>query len=402
MKKQLYIIILISFSAHAQQLETYVNEALQNNLQVQSAGAAVEVSNEAINEAGNLGNTQFGAAYQVQPVETRVGPQRARFSAMQMFPWFGTLKAEKNLAKGQADLTAFQLENAKRMIRLQVQKSYYQLYKTQAIIDLQEKSLKKLRQLEEIALTRVKAGTAKLTDVLQIQLKENELQTKISNQKRELLTRKKAFNRLLNINENAEVVVTLSPEDINTKTLDTTKINTLPVIAELKKKQSLTTTEIALANKKNAPQLGIGVDYILVDERSDMQLTDNGKDAIMPMVSLQIPLFNKRFTAEAKKVKLKKKVYQYQEENARNEIRNAFEKAQSDFENAKDEVQTLEKNIASANKILELQITAYQADKETFQEVIDTELLLINLMEQKISADVNALSAQAAMAFYTD
>ena len=30
-------------------------------------------------------------------IETRVGTQEARFSVMQMFPWFGTLEAKENI-----------------------------------------------------------------------------------------------------------------------------------------------------------------------------------------------------------------------------------------------------------------------------------------------------------------
>ena len=41
--------------------------------------------------------------------------------------------------------------------------------------------------------------------------------------------------------------------------------------------------------------LGFGLDYIYVEKRPDMNFSDNGKDIIMPMVSLSIPVFNKKY-----------------------------------------------------------------------------------------------------------
>ena len=37
-------------------------------------------------------------------------------------------------------------------------------------------------------------------------------------------------------------------------------------------------------------RMGIGIDYVVVDERTDMDLTDNGRDVIMPMFSVSLPI----------------------------------------------------------------------------------------------------------------
>ena len=40
--------------------------------------------------------------------------------------------------------------------------------------------------------------------------------------------------------------------------------------------------------------IGLGLDYINVEERPNMDFSDNGKDIVMPMVSVSIPIFNKK------------------------------------------------------------------------------------------------------------
>ena len=48
-----------------------------------------------------------------------------------------------------------------------------------------------------------------------------------------------------------------------------------------------------LNQKESSPKIGFGLDYINVSERPDINFIDNGKDIIMPMISLSIPIFNK-------------------------------------------------------------------------------------------------------------
>ena len=47
--------------------------------------------------------------------------------------------------------------------------------------------------------------------------------------------------------------------------------------------------------KDGLPSIALGLDYVIVSERTDMDLPENGKDVIMPMVSFSIPLFTKKY-----------------------------------------------------------------------------------------------------------
>ena len=40
--------------------------------------------------------------------------------------------------------------------------------------------------------------------------------------------------------------------------------------------------------------IGFGLDYITVSERPSMYFSENGKDIVMPMVSVSIPIFNNK------------------------------------------------------------------------------------------------------------
>ena len=101
MKKIIIILIgLFSvFSLQAQEnLNTYLEIAAQNNPGLKAKFNHYMASLEVIPQVGTLPDPSIAFGFFIQSVETRVGPQQAKFSASQMFPWFGTLEAKENTA----------------------------------------------------------------------------------------------------------------------------------------------------------------------------------------------------------------------------------------------------------------------------------------------------------------
>ena len=82
-----------------------------------------------------------------------------------------------------------------------------------------------------------------------------------------------------------------------------TKTNNLSVHPELLKYdrlyQSIEKSEL-LNQKESAPMIGFGLDYINVTERPNISFSDNGKDILMPMVTLSIPIFNNSYKSKTK------------------------------------------------------------------------------------------------------
>ena len=61
---------------NAQQLETLINEALENNPEIQKFELQYERAAEKVNEVNTIPNTEFGVGYFVSEPETRTGAQR--------------------------------------------------------------------------------------------------------------------------------------------------------------------------------------------------------------------------------------------------------------------------------------------------------------------------------------
>lgn len=59
-----------------------------------------------------------------------------------------------------------------------------------------------------------------------------------------------------------------------------------------------------LKQKERYPMIGFGLDYIAVSERPDINFSDNGKDIVMPMISVSIPIFNSKYKSQTKQNEL--------------------------------------------------------------------------------------------------
>ena len=92
----MYLLFLSGNYSNAQQvLDRYLVEAAKNNPGLKGKFNEYMAALEKVPQAGALPDPQIAFGYFIQPVETRVGPQQARFFVVQMFPWFGTLMPKK-------------------------------------------------------------------------------------------------------------------------------------------------------------------------------------------------------------------------------------------------------------------------------------------------------------------
>ena len=80
-------------------------------------------------------------------------------------------------------------------------------------------------------------------------------------------------------------------------------------------------SEAELLNQKESlPKLGFGLDYIPVAERTDMVVDENGKDILMPMLSVSIPIFNNKFKSVTRQNEIRQKEIQAQRSDRMNKL----------------------------------------------------------------------------------
>lgn len=394
------MICMLSITAlKAQSLESYIDEALRNNAELQAMQFGYESTLEKVNEAGSLPNTNISAGYFVQEVETRVGPQRTRLSVSQPLPWFGTLSARKNVASAMSESELQNIELAERRLKLNVKQAYYELYEEKASLAILRKNLEILKTYEELALNELESNRTTMVDVLKIRIQINETENKSKSVSEEYETSVTTFNLLLNREPNARVVVA---DSLQLDTVQFNKENLIsnPRLLQLNAQQDVLLQSEKANQKEGMPGLGVGLDYVIVEE-GPMQGPDNGKDVIMPMVSLSIPLFSKKYSSKRRQYQFEQQAIERKKVEVNNELEITFQNAFTALQNAKRTVITQKENIHQAQQAEKVILATYETAKLDFEQILEVQQLILKFQLEKVKATSIYFKNKAMLEYLT-
>ncbi len=389
MKKIILIGIgLLTFGfSNAQQLETLIDEALKNSPEIQKFELQYNIVSEKVNEVNTIPNTEFGVGYFVSEPETRTGAQRFKVSAKQMLPWFGSITARENYVNSLADAKYEDIVIAKRKLLAAVSQSYYNLYANKAKQKVLVQNIELLETYETMALTSVEVGKASAVDVLRLQMRQNELEQLKEVLVQQYLAEQTTLNKLLNRDKN--VVVNVVDEltiPSETALIDIGKLSLHPELIKYDKLyQSVEQSEL-LNQKESLPMIGFGLDYVNVDKRPNMEFSDNGKDIVMPMVSVSIPIFNKKYKSQTKQNEFKQQEITAQKQQRLNKLETVLDKALKDRVSSRISYETQSKNLEQANDAEEILIKSYETGTIDFNDVLDIQELQLKFQMNQIES----------------
>ena len=381
--------VFFAFTMQGQNLQEYIETALENNPEVQQFDIKYKRISEKKEEVNTLPNTEFGAGYFVSTPETRTGPQRFKLSVKQMIPFFGTITARENYVSSLADASYQDMMVVKRKLMTSVAQLYYKLYEIKAKQKVLDENIELLKTYEKLALTSVEVGKASAVDVLRLQIRRNEL-----NQQNEVLAEtfsgiEKAFNKLLNqdIRTSVRVVYSL-PIPAEAAKIQPSNLQLHPELVKFDKMYTSVEKSELLNQKDKQPMIGFGLDYVNVAKRTDMDMPENGKDIVMPMVSLSIPIFNKKNKSITKQNKLQQEEILSQKQQRYNTLETVLYRAVSDRNVAMISHQTQLKNLEQAKNAEQILVKSYETGTIDFNDVLDIQELQLKFQTNMITSEV--------------
>jgi len=388
------------YGLQSQSLESLIQEGMANNPNIQMMKTRHQLAKEKVEEAYAVPNTEFSAGYFVSEPETRTGPQRFKLSIKQMLPWFGTISSKEAYNRSLADASSEEVVVALRKLKLDVTQSYYELYELQSKKSILIENVKLLETYETMALTSVEVGKASAVDVLKLQIRKQELEKSLKILEESYQATQLKLQNQLNRKEPREVI---PPTDVEIpSTIEPIKPDSLQVHPELLKYDKLyaSVSQAELLNKKNqSPILGFGIDYINVEKRPDMTFTDNGKDILMPMVSVSIPIFNNSFNSISKQNELRQKELSFQKEDRYNTLSTLLQKAAAERNNSITKHNTSVENLKQSKNAEEILIRNYETGTINFNDILDIQELQLKFQLAKIEA-ISSFYWQSAIINY--
>jgi len=379
---------LLSFCvAQAQELETLILEAMENSPEIQKFELQHSIVSEKINEVNTVPNTELGFGYYVSEPETRTGAQRFKVSARQMIPWFGSITARENYVKSLADAKYEDIVIAKRKLLVAVSQSYYVLWANKAKQRVLSENIDLLKTYETLALNSVESGTASSVDVLRLQMRQNELHQLREILEQQYLAEQTALNKLLNRDKSTAIEVLPELEiPSNDIVVNQGKLSLHPELIKYDKLyQSVEQSEI-LNQKEGKSMIGFGLDYIYVEKRPDMDFSDNGKDVLMPMISLSIPIFNKKYKSETRQNELRQLEIESQKQERFNKLEAILDRSVKDRNSAAISYRTQARNLEQAKNAEEILLKSYETGTIDFIDVLDIQELQLKFQMNQIES----------------
>ena len=373
--------------ANSQQLQSLIEESLVNNPEIQKFELQYNIASEKVNEVNAIPNTEFGVGYFVSEPETRTGAQRFKVSARQMIPWFGTITSRENYVNSLSEAKYEDVVIAKRKLIASVSQSYYDLYALKAKQEVLEENIALLKTYETLALTSVEVGNASAVDVLRLQIRQNELQQIQRVLAQSYLAEQTALNKLLNRDKSAEIEVindlSLPNEDIISGAGD---LALHPELTRYDKLYESVEQSELMNQKESSSMIGFGIDYINVEKRPDMDFSDNGKDILMPMVSLSIPIFNKKYRSQTRQNELKQLEIRSEKQERLNKLETLLDRAINDRISSRISYQTQSKNLREAKEAEKILLRSYETGTIDFNDVLDIQELQLKFQINQIDS----------------
>ena len=401
---QLLIVILMLNSKFSisQSLDDYMLKAAENNPGLKASYHEFEAYIQKSAQVKALPDLTLSFGYFVSPVETRVGPQRARFSLVQMFPWFGTNSTKVSVTEQLAQAKYFEFADKKNELFYKVQQAYFPLVELYAHLEYQLENIEILRTYKRLATANFANDKGSMVDVVRVDIMIDNAKTEIELLNAKIDPLEIVFNRLLNNPDSTNVAVQPFPQIDRSQTyfIDSL-VNNNPKILSLKENAKAAQTTTSLASKQGLPSIGIGLDYAIVDQRTDIDVPDNGKDILMPMVTMNLPLFRKKYNSAVQESTLRLQGIEYQKEQLTNELISNYEIEQYKLKQSVTLIELYENQVVKTRQAIDLLYADYANSGKDFEEVLRLEQQIIRYNLSKSTALKEYFVAKARLDYLT-
>jgi outer membrane protein TolC len=377
-------------------LAGYLRTAALNNPGLKAAFRRWKAAIERVPQLRALPDPNFTYGYFIESVETRVGPQEQRVGVMQMFPWLSKLRLRGDKAARQArvQMHLFQAQGLQLFYR--VRKAYNDYAYLARAIDIVDENLELLRNLEAAVRVRYAAGAAGHPNLIQTQVELGKLEDRLKS----LQDLRPAHAARLNAAMGRDVNTPIPwPEGQVKDTPPLAPDELLAALAEenpdlAAARERIRAAEVGteLAKAQSYPDFGLGLTYIETGDRTDADPHENGKDAVLAMFEMTVPLWLEKNRAAVREATAAQHAARQAHADQLHRLSADLRVALYHYDDARRKVNLFRDTLVpKAEQSLTAARAAFTAGEGRFLDVIDAER---TLLEFRLQAE-RALSDQA-------
>jgi len=151
------------------------------------------------------------------------------------------------------------------------------------------------------------------------------------------------------------------------------------------------------AKKMGFPMLGVGLNYMFIQERDGNPSMMNGNDMIMPMVSVSIPVYRKKYNAMQNEARLMQESITQQIIDLRNNLMVQYRQLVQGFDDAERRIVLYKEQEDLARRTTDLLLSGFATTGNNYEEVLRMQLRVLDYGFKHIEAVVD-YNTSAAMA----
>lgn len=383
---------------NGQSVEELILQAKEYNPGLKAMKLDYDAALQKADQVTDWPDPQVNIGIGVLPIETRLGAQRFKLGVSQMIPWKGSLNAKSNAINAMAEVKSYADEVKEIDIEYSIRNTYATLQFLESTKSIINERLKVLDALEQLSKSAVRAGKGKLSNVLFTLRKREFLESdlKLIDKKIEqptvMLNRwsGKPLGTKIKVGEVDEILV-------NKEQLLEYAQEGHPQYRILEKQKAVSDAKVSLIQYDSKPKIGIGLDYSFIDGRNDVDIPGNGRDVLMPMGSISIPIHKGRYSAIRQEEVIKKQALDRKSEEFHDIYAAEIEIAYSIIEYNNQVVVKYESLKEITNETLKLMRTEYASEGTRFEELLRLEMELIDYDLEILKAGYERRLAMAVL-----
>ena len=384
-------------------LAVYIAEAIRNNPGLRSEYQAYQAQMANAQGAGVLSDPQLSVALFPQAMHHVNGKQLATITIMQMFPWFGTLKAGREQMEYKAQEAYQKFREKSLSTAFDVEKQWYSILATQEKVKAVKQKRALLNDIKKVAIYLYKNYTAgrdtKMSDQLRLDAEEERLKEQTESLETQLTLQKQQFNITLHRQPNATLSL---PDSIPLRQMPTFNWTEIernnPKLAQYSAIQKAFKSQEDQIRAKGMPMIGVGLQYML-NGKVDMPMMPNmnGKDMVMPMVSVTIPIYRKKITSAIHSAQLMERSAAYNYQSQLDALQSTYLSIEQRADDIKRKLKLYESEVSLLNRTLELMQKEYATGATSLTDILQTtrESIDYDLLKAEANAQYNTITAEA-------
>lgn len=364
-------------------LDDYLIFARENNDGLQAAYQRWQSARSRVSSVGKLPDPQFAYTYFIEPVETRVGPQRHRFALAQTIPWFGKLGLRSDVASQESEIARERYELEKLELDYRVKKAYYDFFFIARAEVITRENMQLLKYWEEVVRARYRAATARHPDVIKAQVELGTLEDRLLTLEESLAPAVAELNAALSRPVDAHLVAPAPPVELEAPDIGEEELlqglrSSSPALRALAFEITKEEKRIDLAKKSYFPDLTLGFQYIETGDAIDPSLPESGKDAVMATVAINLPIWWNKYGAEKGEARARAEAARKALDEKRHSLEAELKMAFFRYRDAMRKIDLYRDTlIPKGRQSLKATEAAYRAGTAAFLDMIDAQRLLL-------------------------